>query len=56
MAPINKEHDANYWRNQYERVRAALVDILKMTGDEDASYDDIVNDVEVMAYRSLYEE
>ena len=56
MAPINKEHDADYWRSEYERVRAALVDILKMTCDEDAPFDDIVNDVEVIAYRSLYEE
>ncbi len=56
MEPINKEHDADYWRNEYERLRNCLVHILKTTRDEDMPYDDIVNDVEVDAYHSLYEE
>jgi len=45
MEPINKEHDADYWRNEYERLRSCLVHILKTTRDEDMPYDDIVNDV-----------
>ncbi|MCS3667391.1 hypothetical protein GGP77_001620 [Salinibacter ruber] len=56
MEPINKEHDADYWRNEYERLRNCLVHILKITSNEDMPYDDIVHDVEVDAYHSLYEE
>jgi hypothetical protein len=54
--PINKEHDVEYWRRKYEKMREGLHKILKLTQDEEATYDDIVNDAEVTAYRHLYEE
>jgi hypothetical protein len=56
MAPINKDHDAEYWRKEYERLRSALHSILKLTKDEDLTSDDVKHDVEITAYRHLYEE
>ena len=52
--PINKEHDAEYWRRRYENARTKLREILRACNDEESSFDDIVNDVEVTAYRALY--
>lgn len=60
--PINKDHDAEYWRRKYEEERRAALEyrnallyIFNTTGSDDLAPDDIVNDVEVEAYRALYE-
>ena len=60
--PINKDHDHEYWRREYENVRQhreelrnALQFIIAVAKDEDISLDDALHDIEVEAYRALYE-
>ena len=45
---------AEYWRKKYERMRRSLEDILSLSRDQEAPFEDIASDTEHIAYKALY--